>query len=481
MQLNVATLLTVHGLVTLALEGLLIVFWLAHRRIPGLALWTLANAMLGIATITMAFRPYLHPVIGAVLANSVLFAGLGILWYGVRVFNGRSVAWRCGIAACIAFMLALAYVVLVADDFKARVVITCAAYAALSFAAAHELMRRSEHRSHSIASAAAVLFFVQGASFLVRVGRIVLAPEDGDLFTPSTVTSGFLLATIIDNILLVACLVMLAAQRLQARLETALVRVEAASRGKSEFLATMSHELRTPLNAIIGFSDVMRQQLFGPHSAKQYLGYSEDIHASGTHLLDLITTLLDVSKAEAGRLEVSPEWVDVGRIGRDAVKLVSEAAVKRSVALSLTISEPVPPCWADERALRQILLNLLSNAVKFTPAGGNVNVTVEDGRDDGIRLRIADTGIGIAPAEIPRLIRPFEQMSNAYSRSEGGTGLGLPLVDALVRLHRGELKITSAPGAGTEVLVWLPPETYQGGGARRLAQTTAGFGFEAAA
>jgi signal transduction histidine kinase len=457
-QFDPVTLLAVHGLVSLSLEVLLVAFWLVHRRVPGLGLWAVANALLGIATTMIARRPSLSPFVAGVVDNALLFAGLAVMWNGVRRFNGRPSTWRLSALGLAIFTACMALVVLVLDDYSLRVAVTSAAYAALLFAMAYELVRWSSRRVRHIAMAAALLMFGQGASFAVRVVRALAAFGDPDVLASSVPTTAFLLITIIVSILTIMCLVMLAAQWLQAELEVALVRVEAASRGKSEFLATMSHELRTPLNAILGFSDVMRQQLFGPLGVPRYRSYAEDIHASGTHLRDLISTLLDVSKAEAGKLEVSPETVDVARIARAAVRLLQESAGKRGVKLELVIADPTPACWADERALKQILLNLLSNAIKFTSAGGRAAVTVDAAGPHGVTIAVRDTGIGIAADQLPRLLKPFEQASNAYSRAEGGTGLGLPLVDALVRLHGGELRIVSALGRGTEARVWLPAQ-----------------------
>jgi signal transduction histidine kinase len=453
---DVATLVAVHGIVSLTLEGLLVVFWLANRRLPGLGLWTLGNALLGIGTSLIALRPYVPPVVGSVLTNALLFAGFAALLNGVRQFNGRRALWRECAGAFAVFVVALCYLVLVAQDFQTRVILTSAAYAVLSLLAAWDLIAGSNGRARHLTAVLAGLFAIEGVAFLVRIARGFMAPEESGLFAGSPVTTGFLAVTIVSSVLMVSCLVMLAAQRIQTELEIAIERLEAANRGKSEFLATMSHEFRTPLNAILGFSDAMRQQLFGP-LRERYRGYAEDIHGSGTHLLDLITTLLDVSKAEAGKLDISPEAVDAPRIARAAIRLVSAAAEQREVTLHFAVADSTPACWADERALKQILLNLLSNAVKFTPAGGAVSLRVAGADRGGTLLTVTDTGIGIAPAEIPRLLKPFEQISNAYCRSHGGTGLGLPLVDALTRLHGGTIEIASAPGRGTQVTVRLPP------------------------
>jgi cell cycle sensor histidine kinase DivJ len=218
----------------------------------------------------------------------------------------------------------------------------------------------------------------------------------------------------------------------------------------------MSHELRTPLNAIIGFSDVQRQGMFGPLGHPRYREYAEDIHASGMHLLDLITSILDISKAEAGKLEVVPVSLDPRSVLDAAVPLIRGAAEAKQIRLSIEAPRAPFTCRADPRALKQIFLNLLSNAVKFTPEGGMVAVLLRHLVGGDVEFIVRDTGIGIASADLPRLMKPFEQASRGYSQRNGGTGLGLPLVDALVRLHKGTLHVDSALGMGTTITVRLP-------------------------
>jgi signal transduction histidine kinase len=254
----------------------------------------------------------------------------------------------------------------------------------------------------------------------------------------------------------------MAAQRLQSEVEArnveldaARARAEAASRAKSEFLATMSHELRTPLNAIIGFSDVLRRELFGPLGNDRYRRYVTDIHASGTHLLGLITTILDISKAEAGKLEVNPIALDPRSALDTVLPLIRGAAEAKRIRVSAGLPEATPLCRADPQALNQILLNLLSNAVKFTPEGGAVTVQLR-AVPGAVEFTVRDTGIGIAADDLPRIMKPFEQVAQGYSRRNGGTGLGLPLVDSLVGLHGGTFHIESAVEVGTTATVRLP-------------------------
>jgi two-component system, cell cycle sensor histidine kinase PleC len=231
-------------------------------------------------------------------------------------------------------------------------------------------------------------------------------------------------------------------------------RAEAASRSKSEFLANMSHELRTPLNAIIGFSQVMENQMFGPIGAEKYIEYSRDIFRSGQFLLDVISDILDMSKIEAGRIQLELQKTSIPDLIEETIRLVEERAKEGKV----TIVREMPKALeidADKRALKQILINLTSNAVKFTPEGGKVKVAAFASGDNAI-ITISDTGIGIPPRDIEKLGRPFEQVENQFTKSKGGSGLGLAISRSLVELHGGNLAIESEIGSGTTVRVTLP-------------------------
>jgi signal transduction histidine kinase len=218
----------------------------------------------------------------------------------------------------------------------------------------------------------------------------------------------------------------------------------------------MSHELRTPLNAIIGFSGVQRREMFGPLGHSRYREYADHIHSSGTHLLELITSILDISKADAGKLELAPVTLDPQPILDAAVTLIRGVAETKRIRLAVQMPETALLCRADPQALKQILLNLLSNAVKFTPEDGAVTVQARGLGDGTAEFTVRDTGIGIAPADLPRIMKPFEQAARGYARRNGGTGLGLPLVDCLVRLHGGTVTVESTLGEGTTVTVRLP-------------------------
>ena len=226
-----------------------------------------------------------------------------------------------------------------------------------------------------------------------------------------------------------------------------------ASCAKSRFLAHMSHELRTPLNAIIGFSEVMTHEMFGVLGHPRYLEYSRLIHESGSHLLDLINGVLDMSKIEAGKFDLDEAVFDFAATAEQALRLVALPAERKDLALKTSIAPGARTIFADQRAVKQILLNLLSNAVKFTMRGGEVWIVAA--REAGaVEIAVADTGIGIAEADLHRMGRPFEQAGTVPSAE--GTGLGLALVKALAALHGGEVRIQSAPGAGTVVRVRLP-------------------------
>jgi len=239
-------------------------------------------------------------------------------------------------------------------------------------------------------------------------------------------------------------------------LRTAKDAAEAASRAKTEFLANVSHELRTPLNAIIGFSELMLNGARGPVDNTDYRGYLKDIFDAGTDLLRLINEILDLSKAEAGKLELVEETVDIETVVRTVARLVGPKADAAGLSLSVNLPENAPLLFCDRLKLKQILLNLLSNAVKFTEPNGKIAVSMGVDPERGLHISVQDSGIGIAAADIPRVMQPFVQVDSALSRTHNGTGLGLPLAAAMIELHGGKMVIDSEPGKGTTVSAFFP-------------------------
>jgi signal transduction histidine kinase len=246
-----------------------------------------------------------------------------------------------------------------------------------------------------------------------------------------------------------------------------------ANRAKTRFLANMSHELRTPLNAIIGFSDIMKGELFGPVGAAKYKQYLADIHRSGSHLLQLINDILDIAKIEVGQQPLNEQIVDLAGTLKQCGQLVEPQARGAGVSLAVEATGRLPALRADPTRLRQIVLNLLSNAIKFTPAGGKIWLSAAVEPSGRLLLQVRDTGVGMKPEDVPRALQPFVQLDDA-PRGDPGTGLGLALVKTLVEAHGGTLAIESEPGKGTAVSIRLPqerlaPAALIASGGRRVA------------
>src|SRR5262245_2756887 len=235
-------------------------------------------------------------------------------------------------------------------------------------------------------------------------------------------------------------------------------RAEGANIAKSRFLAQMSHELRTPLNAILGFSEVMKTEIFGPHAVPAYKDYSNDIHNSGVHLLGLINEILDLSRIEAGRYELNEEAVSLAGVVSECSHLLQMRAKSRGLVIHEMFETDLPRLWADERAIRQVCLNLLGNAIKFTPQGGEIWLKVGWTASGGQYLSVKDSGPGIPDEEIPIVLASFGQGSNSIKSAEQGAGLGLPIAKNLVELHGGTFALKSKLRIGTEVVVTFPSE-----------------------
>ncbi len=250
----------------------------------------------------------------------------------------------------------------------------------------------------------------------------------------------------------------IAIERKRAEEDSAAAKTQAeiANRTKTEFLANMSHELRSPLNSVLGFSEIMKKELFGPLGSPRYQEYVEDIGQSASHLLAIINDILNISKIEAGKLELDETKVDVGAVVEICARLMYMRAAEAGIQLETNLAADLPKIFLDSRKVKQILLNLISNAVKFTPKGGKVTVSAGLNERGELVIKVADTGIGIAPENIGRALSPFMQIDSSLSRKYEGTGLGLPLSKALIELHGGQLTIESQLGTGTTVTVTFP-------------------------
>ena len=250
----------------------------------------------------------------------------------------------------------------------------------------------------------------------------------------------------------------------ETRLSSALDDANSASTAKSEFLANMSHELRTPLNAILGFSYIFRTEALGPIANERYLEYAGDIHDAGRHLLTVVNDVLDISKAEADRLNLDMQIVDVAQTVRGSVRMMAEQARAAGVRPSVDMPDDFPQLKIGEQRLRQVLLNIVSNAIKFTPSGGSVTVKGRHDRRDGAMIFVvSDTGIGMAPEDIPVAMSAYGQVRKEGIRRQQGTGLGLPLTKKLVAVLGGELTLESAPGRGTTVTIRFPADLVENG------------------
>lgn len=244
---------------------------------------------------------------------------------------------------------------------------------------------------------------------------------------------------------------------LRARqLEEARRQAEQAIRAKTAFLANMSHEIRTPLTAMMGFAELLEQEVLGPHAIPLYREYARDIAESGRHLMELINDLLDLSKADADRLELVDGTVDVVRVAIGTARLLAERASRHGVSIATAVPLDLPPLRADERKLRQMLLNLLSNAVKFTPNDGIVTLRARVAEDGALWLSVHDTGIGMTGEELGKALEPWGQVDSALARSQIGTGLGLPLTKRLIELHGGRLDVVSRRDEGTTMSLVFP-------------------------
>src|SRR5579864_1171043 len=245
-------------------------------------------------------------------------------------------------------------------------------------------------------------------------------------------------------------------KRTEEELRRAMEAASAANRAKSEFLGTMSHELRTPLNAIIGFSEVIHGELLGPVGVPAYKTYAADVITSGRHLLTIINDILDFAKAESGRLALREETLSLGALIEEVVRFLQPRATAAGLRLSVDVTQAPVALRADGARLRQVLLNLTGNAIKFTPHGGRVDVRAYGSLEGEVRVEVRDTGIGMRETDLARAFEPFHQVDGGHTRNHEGTGLGLAICERLMRLHGGEVKLSSKLGRGTVATIVIP-------------------------
>ena len=471
------------GLIAEVFAFAILLLW-RRNRLGYLAVWAAGFFVLGLGELLIAARSLISDLVSIVVANDAVILADILLYAGTaRYFKRRPAWWFSGAMLALA-PLAFAYFTYVIPDIGTRTLL--AAMAQLVFLALHLAQFFGPGWRAQLPASGLAVFFTT-ALCLALIARSLWVLADPGAATLASLGSSQNAAVLIQSLAVAGLGLGLWNMHAERLIETAnesekrlaeandaLLRLtvqlelrnteyaeardlaQAASRSKSQFLAHMSHELRTPLNAIIGFSEIIHDELLGPIGTPAYQEYAGDINRSGQHLLQLVTDILDMSRAEGGHLALHEEICDPRRVIDGAVSMLREPARHGRVALTVEAADDAPWLFADERRLRQIVINLLSNAVKFTLPGGRVVVMLRQGPEGALDLAVEDTGIGMDEAHIRMALTPFGQVDSRLNRKYDGAGLGLPLTRQLVELHEGSLEIDSALGRGTRVTARFP-------------------------
>ena len=451
MTLHVGTLLILLVMVSTMAAGFVWFLYSGHRPIAGIKAIAWSNTLVGIGFLGIAARPILPPLLSFVVANTLICIGYLMTAYGMAAFfRGRlnpALLTAIGAAYCTEFT----YFYYVTPSYNIRLICYLLFYS-LIIAYVLLLTLREFRRTgrNSLLVASGVAGFLSLSFFLCAL--LPLFQDEGkDILTPNLVNAAVLMEQIFFVVGWTLSFTLLVSERLS--LEK--LQAEADSKVKSEALANMSHELRTPLNAIIGFADVIDSKALGDNNPK-YAEYIKDIRFSGQHLLMLINDILDISRIEAGRLELRDERIQIASLTDSLLRMTAPRAQAAKVIVSSTLDSRFATVIGDELRLRQILVNLVINAVKFTHEGGEVRISTLRRPDGGGAFIVTDSGIGMDSAGIKRALSKYCQVESALSRQREGIGLGLPLAVALTEAHGGTLDIASAPGIGTTITVSLP-------------------------
>jgi signal transduction histidine kinase len=485
LPLDVRSAFLCSAVIAAVFAAALILLWRRDRQVY-LAAWSGGYACLTASQMLAAARGYLPDLLSIVFASSGLLTGGLLLYAGAAQFHRRSPRWVTAAAIVIVSTAEAAWYTFALYDIDARTLINSVSQLAVLVLLLMQFFGPGWRVRWSGSALAIVFSWLYGCVLIVRCAWTLTGQDTGSFFAPTDGQNAILLLQVLASIGMGLGLYNLHAvtliqnlreseqrlaeaneslTKLTVRLELrnteyaeARDLAEAANRSKSQFLANMSHELRTPLNAIIGFSDMIRNGTLGPIGQPVYRDYATDIHASGQHLLQLVTDILDMSRAEAGHLALNEEICDPARVVESSVSMLRHPAQRGAVTIETEVSQDTPWLFADERRLRQVLINLLSNAVKFTRPGGRVTVSLGVDTCGALAFMVEDTGIGMTEDHIEIALTPFGQVESHLNRRFEGAGLGLPLSRQLLDLHEGELEIASCLGHGTKVTARFPAE-----------------------